>query len=113
MPLTARREMTLAEKGAIIVLFYLRYSFAAISLITGRPWSTVCNFVACATDRQSLENNPPSGRPCILTWRQQRSIMRAVKKDRQMTRAELCDMYAPNVSLSTIDRYLRQNNYRK
>jgi hypothetical protein len=39
--------------------------------------------------------------------------MRAVKKDRQMTRAKSRDMYAPNVSLSTIDQYLRQNKYRK
>jgi len=108
MPLTAQRETSLAVKGAIIVLFYLRYSFAVISLTTGWPWSTVCNFVARATRHQSLELSPHSGRPCILTQQQQRSIMWAVKKDRQITRAELHDMYAPNVSLSTINRYLQQ-----
>jgi len=113
MPLTARREMTLGEKGAIIILFYLRYSFAAISLITGWPWSTVRNFVARATDPQSLQNNQRCGRPCILTRRHWTSIMQAVNKYRQMTWAELRDMYAPNVSLSTIDQYLRQNSYRK
>jgi len=35
MRLTARREMSVAEKGAVIVLFYLRYPFAVISLISG------------------------------------------------------------------------------
>jgi len=106
IPLTAWREMTLAEQRAIIVLLYLRYSCAAISLITGQPWSTVRSFVARATDCQSVENHPCSGRPCILTRWQRRSIIRVVKEDRQMTWAELRDMYAPNVSLSTIDRYL-------
>jgi hypothetical protein len=61
MPLTARRKMTLHAKGASILHIHWRYNFAAISLITGRPWSTVSNFVAFATDRQSLEYNPLSG----------------------------------------------------
>jgi transposase len=39
--------------------------------------------------------------------------MRALKEDRQITQAELRNMYAPNVSMSTIDCYLHQNNYRK
>jgi len=67
LPLTARPDMTLAEIGAIIALFYFGYSFAAISLITGLPGTTVCNFVDCTTDRQSLEYNPHSSRPWILT----------------------------------------------
>lgn len=106
MPLTARWEISLAVKGAIIICFYLRYSFAAISLITGRPWLTIHNFVACATDCQFFETNPHSGRPCILTWQQQRSIIRVFKNDSHNTHAKLQDMYAPHVSLLTIDRYL-------
>jgi len=113
MPLTAHQEVTLAEKRAIMLFFYLRYSFTAISLIAGWHWSTVRNCVTRATDRQSLEINPCSNTPCSVTWRQWRWIMRAVKKDRQITRAELRDMYAPNGSLSTIHLYLCQNNYGK
>ena len=30
-----------------------------------------------------------------------------------MTHTQLCDLYEPNVSLSTIDYYLWENNYRK
>jgi len=62
MPLTAWHEMSLAEKEAILVLLYLRYSFAAIGLITGWPQSTVHTFVTWATDSQSLENTPFCGR---------------------------------------------------
>lgn len=35
LPRTAQRKMSPADEGALIVHFYLRYSFAAISLTTG------------------------------------------------------------------------------
>ena len=111
-PLTAQWEMSLVLKEAIIILVYLRYCYEAISPITGRPRSTVPNFVAGATGHQFLENNACRGGWCIVTYRQSQSIMRTVKNDRQIRWAELCDMYALHESLSTIDQFLCPNNYR-
>jgi len=111
--LTAQREISLAEKGAILFLFYLRYYFAAISLIPGWSWSTVLNFVTCATNCQFFETHPHRGRPCILTRCQWRSSIWPVNDNSQIIQAELRDLYAPNVSLSTINQYLHQHNYRK
>jgi len=51
MPLIALGEMSLAEKKAMIILFYLKYSFAVISLITGCPGSRVSNTIVHAIVR--------------------------------------------------------------
>jgi transposase len=113
MPKTTRRELSNAEKGAILVLFHLQYTIALIGYIIGRPWSTVKSFIVRATERGSIENLPRPGRPEKLSKYDRRAIMRAVKKDRSLTRQQLRDLCAPHVSLSTIDRYLRQNGFKK
>jgi hypothetical protein len=69
MPQTPLPEMSLAVMGAIIIFCDLRYSIAAISLLAGRPWSTVHNLVDRATDCQSFEHNARGGRWWILTQR--------------------------------------------
>ena len=49
-----RRQMTDAEKGAILVLHSLQYTVAMISHhVEGRPWSTVKNFIVRASEAQS------------------------------------------------------------
>ncbi|RPB28777.1 hypothetical protein L211DRAFT_881017 [Terfezia boudieri ATCC MYA-4762] len=53
-PKTSRREMTNAEKGAILVLYYLFYTYDTISFIVGRPYMTVKNFI-CRTSKESLQ----------------------------------------------------------
>ena len=68
IPLPEWQEMLQEEKKAIIILFYLRYYFTMITLITGWSWSTVSNFVPGATHHLSHENNPCSCRPCIVTF---------------------------------------------
>lgn len=100
------------RKGAIFILFYLRYSFTAISIATVRLGSTVRNFVACATNCPSLQRNPHRSRRRILNRWHWSCLIWAVKNYTQITQVELHDMYAPNVPLSTIAQYLSQNNYR-
>jgi len=60
--------------------------------MTGHLSLTVWNFIACATDQQSLQSKWCCGWLFILTQQQWRSIMQAFKKDRQMMQADLCDM---------------------
>jgi len=100
-----------AEMGAIIILSYLRSLFAVISLISGWPWSTVHKVIAHATNGQFIWRNPCSSRPRISIQWQWWSIMWVVKKDRQISCTRLCDMYALNVLLTTMNQYLCQNNY--
>ena len=110
---TTRREMTDVEKGMIIAFFACLQCIATVAHIVGRPWLTVRNFLARATDRQSLANLPRSGRPEILTKLQKRAILRAVRKDRRLTHEEVRRQHASNVSLITIWRLLREHNFRK
>jgi len=100
---TARKEMTNTEKGMIIAFFYCLGSIMQVARLIGRPWSTVKSFLTRATERQSLENLPRSGRPHILSPQQHRAIVQAAKSsdNRKMNRSDFRDKYAPSVSLDT------------
>lgn len=113
MPATVRREMTVVEKGIILVLFHLHYSITFISTISGRPWSTIKNFLNRTAKRGTIENAPRSGRPTKLSKRDRRAILRCVKKNKTWTREEIRQQCCPHVSLDTLDRYLRENGLRK
>ena len=53
--------MTNAEKGAILVLYLLLYTITTISLIVGRPYMTVKNFLTWTLERESIGNKSRSG----------------------------------------------------
>jgi hypothetical protein len=108
-----RRELSNTEKGMIIAFFVIFGVIATVSTIIGRPWSTVKNFLHRYYKRGRIENLPRSGRPEVLTRRDKRVILRAVRKNRQHTREQIRRIYAPHVSLATIDRLLRQHNIKK
>ena len=100
-PKTARREMSLAEKGMIIAFFHCLGNIAMVAQIIGRPWTTVKSFLVRACERQSLENLPRPGRTPMLSGQQRRTIIEAAKSNRKMTRSAFRDEYAPGVSLDT------------
>ncbi|RPB28668.1 hypothetical protein L211DRAFT_802213, partial [Terfezia boudieri ATCC MYA-4762] len=97
--------MANAEKGAILVLHLLFYSFTTISLIVGRPYMTVKNFITRTLERQSMDNKSRGGRPPKLSKRDRRAISRYIKRNRTASREEVRQHCAPHVSLKTIDRY--------
>jgi transposase len=113
MAKTERREMSLVEKGMIIAFFWVFRNISIVSSLMGRPWSTVKSFLMRATERMHVYNLPRPGRPEKLTKRERRAIWRTIKRDRKLTRQELRDHCAPDVSLRTIDRYLRKNGMMK
>src|SRR5207302_10043560 len=100
-PKTSRREMTNIEKGMIIAFFYCLRNITRVAHIIGRPWTTIKSFLARACERQFLDNLPRPGRPSLLSSQQCRTIIRAAKSNRKMTRSDFRDKYAPGVSLST------------
>jgi len=93
--------MTSVEKGMIIAFFYCLQNITLVAEIIGRPSTTIKSFLARACERQSLDNIPRPGRPPVLTQRQRRTITRAAKSNRKMTRSDFRDKYAPGISLST------------
>ena len=108
---TTRRELSPVEKGMVIAFFWFFCKISILSLIPGRPWSTVKGFLQRATERGHIENLPGSGRPEKLTKCERWHIWRTIKRDRKLTREQLRDEpeCAPDVSLATIDRYLQEN----
>ena len=112
-PKTARREMLVAQKGIILVLRHLDYKITTISEITGRPWSTIKNFLIRAKTKGSLHNQPRSGRPPKLSKQDWRAIIRCVKSNRTWTREQVRQQCCPHVCIRTLDQYLHNNGLRK
>ena len=77
---TTRCELSPIENGMIIAFFWFFHK-TSVSLITGRSWSTVKNFLHRATERGHLENLPRSRRPEELTKREWRRIWRMIKRN--------------------------------
>jgi len=100
-PKTARREMTNVEKGMILAFFHCLGSIAQVASLVGRPWSTIKSFLIRACERMTVENLPRPGRTPLLSRQQRCTIIWAAKSNRQMTRADFRDRYAPGVSCAT------------
>ena len=93
--------MTNAEKGMILAFFHCLGSIAQVASLVGRPWSTIKSFLTRASERMSVENIPRPGCTPLLSRQQGRTIIRAAKSNRKMTRADFRDKYAPGVSCAT------------
>ena len=113
MPSHVRREMTVVERDIFLVLFHLHYTIAMISRISGRPWSTIKNFLNRTAVRAYIESAPRSGRPKKLSKQDRRLILRCVKRYPTWTREQIQQHCCPHMFLSTLDRYLRENGLRK
>jgi hypothetical protein len=105
-----QRELSNVEKGMIIAFFVI---YATVSLLVGRPWSTVKSFVQRYYKRDTTDNLPRSGRPEVPSKRDKRTILRAVRKYRQYTREQIRRIYVSRITLRTLDRLLRQHNIKK
>lgn len=112
-PRTSRRQLSDYEKGMINAFFYCFGCITAVAKLVGRPWTTVKSCLARATERCSIDNMPRSGRPALLNRQARRRIAKAAKANRTMPRKAFRDRFAPGVSLSTVDRVLREANIKK
>ena len=110
---SSRRQLSDIEKGMILAFFWTFQQTYIVAQLVNRPWSTVRNFLARALERGSMDNLPRSRRPSKLSERDHRAIIRESRKNRDWTRQQLRDLCAPHVSLSTIDRVLREEGIRK
>ena len=105
--------MSNVKKGMIIACFVIFGVIPTVSSFVGHSWSTVKNFLHQYYKRGIVENLTWTGSPEILTKRDKWTILRAVRKNREYTREQVRRIYAPHVSLPTIDRMLREHNIKK
>jgi hypothetical protein len=105
--------MSNVEKGIIIAFFVVFGAISNVSHLVSRPWPTVKNFLHRYYKCGTVENLPWTGRPEVLTKRDKRTILRAVRKNRQYTHEQVHRIYTPHVSLPTIDCMLRVLNIKK
>jgi hypothetical protein len=112
-PKTNRRQLSDYEKGMIIAFFYCFGCITTVSKLVFRPWTTVKSFLVRATERCSIDNLPRPGHPTLLNRQSRRRIIRAAKANCTLTRSAFRDWYAPGMSLSTVDRVLREANLKK
>ncbi|KAG0138229.1 hypothetical protein HOY82DRAFT_476439 [Tuber indicum] len=110
---TALREMPDVDKGIIIAFLHIFEKISVVAMHDNPPWSTLCNFLHRVCDRGHMKNAPGSGRLIILSQREHGAIIRAVTKDRGMTRIELRNRHAPRISIRTIDLALQEANVKK
>jgi len=75
-----RRELSNVEKGMIIAFFIIYGTISTVSLLVGRPWSTVKSFLHQYYKRDTTDNLLRSGRPEVLSKQDKRTILFAVQK---------------------------------
>ncbi|KAH0605323.1 uncharacterized protein H6S33_004545 [Morchella sextelata] len=112
-PRTARRQLGRLEKGMIIALYHTTGKVAEVAEIMQRPWSTIKSFLDRANERGTIQNLTRPGRPEKLDQEQQQQLIRAACNTRTMSRRQLRDGNAPEVSLHTVDRVLRKRGIKK
>ena len=96
-----------------IAFFVIIGVISTMSILVSRPCSTVKNFLHRYYKHGTVKNLLRTGRHEALTKRDKQTILRSVRKSWEYTREQIGRIYAPHVSLHTIDRMLREHNIKK
>jgi transposase len=113
MPAHHYRPLNDVEKGQVIELDHLGLSQGLITDRLGRTKSTVGAFLKRYYERGTTENSPAPGRPTKVTEQLKRRLLRHTKSNRRQPLAELRNEVAPELSIRTVKRVLRNENVRK
>ena len=114
---TQRKELSEFQRGEIIGAWKCRefcekLSERKISEILGYPKSTVLEVIAAYRDHVIEKPSSRSGRPPILTERDDRHLMQILNKNRKTNLNELYENFVSstsvNVSKFTLRRYLHK-----
>jgi transposase len=101
------------EKGQIAALIDEKYPISQIQKHVNRLRTTIESFVKRWQTRGSHHNQPATGRPPRLDARAKRHLAREARKDRRQPLSELRNTVAPQVSVSTVKRALREVGLKK
>jgi len=113
--MSKRRELTDFERGEIVGLSKGGFSQRNIAEILGFPKSTVGEVIK-KYNEQGLTTVPPrSGRPKILTERDNRHLIKIAQENRSKTLEELTENFNTSIAISvssrTVQRTLHKEGY--
>ena len=110
-----RREIDLDARKIIIKLHKEGKSFREIGKIVERTHSSVQRVVQNFNSSGSLSSKPRSGRPRILTVREERSVLKMVKENPRISAAKIVgnvkNMFGKDIHKDTIRKHLKKSGY--
>ena len=110
-----RRELTVFERGMIIGLHKGQHGASDISRILDIPRETCRNVIKKYCEEGITEPLPRSGRPPLLTDREERTLIKTVREDRQESlqqiTAKFNDLGLTPISTGTAKRILHKHDY--
>jgi len=110
-----RRELTVFERGMIIGLHKGQHGASDISRILDIPRETCRNVIKKYCEEGITEPPPRSGRPPLLTDREERTLIKTVREDRQESLQQITvkfnDLGLTPISTGTARRVLHKHDY--
>ena len=111
------KEMTTEQKEIVLQMSNAGFSSYKIQDVTGIQARTVQKFLKRVRERGSVENLPRSGRKRKTTIRDDRCLLRSIKKNRRQTLKDATNRFNTRtecgVSCRTIKRRLSENGYKR
>lgn len=108
------KELSVAEKKIMIYLYEQGHSIAYICDMFERSHSTISSAINRLIKRKSLENMPRSGRPKMLSTREERKILQENRNNPHLSAPKINNIlrtsYNTIVSDETVRRVLRDND---
>ena len=113
--MTPRKETTCEVRELVIKLHNKTHSLRSISRTIGRPVSTVQGIIDRYGINRTVDNKKRSGRPSVLSERNERQILREVKINPKISArkiaTKLIDTTNTLVSKETVRRHLNKQGY--
>jgi transposase len=111
--MSKKKELTDFERGEIIGLHKGGFSQRKITEILNIPKSTVGDVIKKYNDQGLTTTASRSGRPKILTERDERHLINLVKENRNKTLEELTENFNTNMSISVSKRAVQRVLHKK
>ena len=108
------KETSVSERELILKLRKNGKSYNEISVMVGKPRSTVQSIIQRFVATRTVENSARSGRPCLLTSSDRRFLARSLKKDPKVSAPRLTSelkKMGTVVSVSTVRNACRKEGF--
>lgn len=111
--MSKKRELTDFERGEIVGLSKGNFSQRKITEILNIPKSTVGDVLKKYNEQGLTSTTPRSGRPKILTERDNRHLIKLVKENRGNTLEEITENFNTKMSISVSKRTVQRTLHKK
>ena len=110
-----RKELTTFERGMIVGLNKGNHGVSEISRILNIPKQTCHNVIKKYCEEGLTDTLPRSGRPALLTEREERTLIHQVKENRKVSVEDITENFnklgLTQISTSTSRRILHKYDY--